>query len=510
MLAGTLGLALAPDLSRGAPPKGLTLGRAHEFSFELLKKQAKSLAAKPYAPPNNAAASALQSIDFDLAQKIKFKPEFGLWQNGHEEFPVRFFPLNRYVTEPVRIYGLSGNAAREIIYSNAYFNFGGTGLEKKLPGNAGFSGFRAMNGQTDNIDWLAFQGASYFRSAGGENQYGASARGIAVDTALSTKEEFPSFTSFWLAQQPGQKGLTVYALLEGPSLTGAYKIDATRGDGVITEVHAQLFVRADIERLGMAPLTSMYWYSEANRRQGSDWRPEIHDSDGLALWTGKDEHIWRPLTDPPSLQVNSFVDANPKGFGLMQRDRNFADYQDDGAFYNRRPSLWVEPIGNWGEGAVQLVEIPTNDEIHDNIVAYWQPKAPVASGAALSFDYRLFWRDREPSFPPSLARVVATRIGRGGVPGRAPPPNTHKFVVDFEGGPLAKMAPRYDVTPVTSLSRGKADNAYVIKIVGTERWRAFFDVAMDGGGPLDLRCFLKLGDKTLSETWLYQFFPPVA
>ena len=492
------------------PPKSLVFGRPQRFSFDALRHVAKGLAAKPYPPEAPPAADVVGAIDFDINQKIRFRPEFGLWQNAAQTFPARFFHLNRYVGLPVKIHAVSGGVAREVIYRPAYFNYDGTGLDKKLPVDLGFSGFRLMNGHNVESDWLAFQGASYFRSSGSEDQYGASARGIAVNTALSTKEEFPRFTSFWLDESPKANALTIYALLEGPSLTGAYKIEASRGDGAVTEVHADLFTRADIQRLGIAPLTSMYWYSESNYRQGSDWRPEVHDSDGLALWTGKGERIWRPLVDPPSLQTNSFLDVNPKGFGLLQRDRDFDHYQDDGAFYNRRPSLWVEPLGNWGEGAVQLIEIPTDDEVHDNVVAYWQPKAPVASGSTLSISYRIYWRGVEPAFPPSLARVVATRIGRGGIPGSAAPKNTHKFVIDFEGGPLSEMAPRYDVTPVTTLSRGKADNAYVIKVVGTKRWRALFDVGLDGGSPLDMRCYLKLGDKTLSETWLYQFFPPIA
>ena len=511
-LAGTLplGTLLARNVGAlaAAPPKGLLFGRPHRFSFEILRHMAKGLAGKPYPTENPPAPEVVGAIDFDANQKIRFRPEFALWQNDPQSFPVRFFHLNRFVGLPVKVHAAAGGVAREILYSPAYFDYDHTGFDKKLPPNLGFSGFRVMNGRGIESDWLAFQGASYFRSSGAEDQYGASARGISVDTALSTKEEFPRFTAFWLEEAPKTNALTIYALLEGPSLTGAYKIVASHGDGTVTEIHAELFTRADIQRLGIAPLTSMYWYSETNYRQGSDWRPEVHDSDGLALWTGKGERIWRPLIDPPSVQTNSFLDTNPKGFGLLQRDRDFDHYQDDGAFYNRRPSLWVEPIGNWGEGAVQLVEIPTDDEVHDNIVVYWQPKDPIASGSSHVVDYRIHWKGSEPNLPSALGRVVATRIGRGGVPGSPAPKSSHKFVIDFEGGPLTEMAQRYDIAPVTTLSRGKVDNAYSIKVVGTKRWRAFFDVVLEGTMPLDMRCFLRLGDKTLTETWLFQYFPP--
>ena len=278
--------------------------------------------------------------------------------------------------------------------------------------------------------------------------------------------------------------------------------------GDVMNVHCELFFRTDISRLGIAPLTSMYWYGENERPRAADWRPEIHDNDGLALWTGKGERIWRPLIDPPQVMTNSFIDENPKGFGLIQRDRDFANYQDDGAFYNKRPGIWVEPKGNWGKGAVQLVEIPTDDETHDNIVAYWRPERDIHAGDSMSLDYRLYWQNSDPAYPKSIAKVVATRLGRGGIPGQNPwPRDKHKFVVDFTGGPLMQMQQRFDVTPVATASRGKIDNAYVVKVVGTDRWRALFDLQVEGNTPVDLRLFLKLDNKTLSETWIYQYFP---
>jgi periplasmic glucans biosynthesis protein len=505
LLVATLSSTLA---AAGITPRQgeVSLGPSHPFSYAWLRNRALQLAGQAYVEPVPPARDVVQSIDFALSQKIKFRPEYALWANGPGNYPVRFFHLNKYADVPVRIFVVNGKTAREIVYSPRYFDFGGTGLEKKLPSNLGFSGFRVMNGHGIESDWLAFLGASYFRSSGAEDQYGISARGIAVDTALATKEEFPRFTEFWL--RATASSIEIDALLESPSLTGAFRFDASRGDGVVMNVHSDLFARADIQRLGVAPLTSMYWYNESNYWKRTDWRPAVHDSDGLAMWNGAGEHIWRPLVNPPSVQTNSFLDNNPRGFGLLQRDRDFNNYQDDGAFYNRRPSLWVEPLGKWGEGIVQLVEIPTDDEVQDNIVAYWQPHAPVRSGDQLAFDYRLYWKSTEPISLGPLGRVVATRIGRGGIPGLSHPKGLHKFVIDFEGGDLATLPTRFDVTPVITLSREKPQNAYVIKVVGTQRWRAFFDVNLTGSEPLDMRCFLRLADRTLTETWLFQFFPP--
>jgi glucans biosynthesis protein len=423
---------------------------------------------------------------------------------------VRLFHVDRFNALPVRINELSSGMAREVVYSRQDFDYKDAAIERELATDLGYSGFRVMDGRGQDTDWLAFQGASYFRSSGEENQYGASARGIAVNTAMPTAEEFPRFVEFWLAE-PGNdsRATTIFALLDGPSVTGAYRFEAAKQRGAIIDVTAELFARTDVERLGLAPLTSMYWYGANDKRLATDWRPEIHDSDGLAMWTGSGERIWRPLFNPPSVRTNSFLDDNPKGFGLMQRDRAFTSYQDDGAFYNRRPSIWVEPVGNWGKGAVQLVEIPTQDETNDNIVAYWEPGRPVKSGDRLEFSYRLYWQNDEPRPPADLGRVVATRTGAGGVPGRPLPEDNYKrkLVIDFAGGPLTAMAQRFDVTPVVSASQGLIDNAYVIKVVGTDKWRALFDLSTNGKDPVDLRCYLRLNDETLSETWIYQHLP---
>lgn len=509
-LAFNMSFLIAAVTGVSSTANDVAYGPVAPFSFELLRQRARELAKQNYLVKAPPASDITASIDFDKQQKIKFHSGYELWRDSPHRFTVRFFHLHKYVRFPVKIHVVSNQTAREYLFSKELFDYDDTGLAAVLPDDLGFAGFRVLDRDDGGIDWLAFQGASYFRCSGEDYQYGASARGVAVDTASDRKEEFPRFLEFWLEPSDGATpALTIYALLDGPSLTGAYRFDVTKGNGETMDVHVELFMRDDIARLGIAPLTSMYWYGENERRKALDWRPEIHDSDGLAMWTGNDEHIFRPLVDPPSVQVNSFLDNGPKGFGLMQRDRDFDHYQDDGAFYERRPSIWVEPKGDWGEGAVQLVEIPTDDEIYDNIVAYWQPRKPVRKGDALAFDYRLYWQSRQPFPPESVALVVATRIGRGGVPGQPRPKddNRRKFVIDFEGGPLATMKPRYDLTPVITVSRGSVSNSYVVKVVGTDRWRAVFDLDVAGAKPVDMRCFLRLADQTLTETWLYQYFP---
>lgn len=488
----------------GAAPSR-ELGAPKPFDFGWLKAKAQALAGEPFVEPP-VRSPLLQSIDYDIHQKIRFRPELNLWKDGVSLYPIQLFHLGRYVQRPVKIYLVENGKARELIYSSSYFDFGGTGLDKKLPSDLGFAGFRLLGPDEGDNDWLVFLGASYFRSAGELNQYGLSARGIAVDTAVPGPEEFPRFTRFWLQPRREKKDVvTVYALLEGNSLTGAYRFDCRRKAGVIIDAETVLFVRRDIDRLGVAPLTSMFWFGENNRHLATDWRPEIHDSDGLAIWTGPGERIWRPLNNPDVPRTSAFADENPKGFGLLQRDRNFANYQDDGVFYDRRPSLWVEPLAPWGKGSVQLVELPTDDEIHDNIVAFWVPAEPAKAGVHWSYRYRLHWLADEPYPMPQLARTISTRIGRGGIPGQPRPAGSRKFVIDFAGGPLEALGKQDEVVAVVTQSRGEISNRYALQVVGTKIWRAFFDLQAEGIDPVDLRCFLRLGDQALSETWLYQY-----
>ncbi|HTO84116.1 MAG TPA: glucan biosynthesis protein D [Methylomirabilota bacterium] len=497
------GLALG---SRTAAAEGLTFGKPHAFDFESLRERAKRLASKPYQLPEVRFGDVLERLDYDAYQQIRFIPSSALWANGDGPFPVQFFHLGRFFKTPVSLHLVKEGEEREILYSRSLFSYGDVGFAADLPDDLGFAGFRVMD-VGGKPDWLAFLGAAYFRSSGQLNQYGLSARGIAIDTGLSTPEEFPRFTGFWFeASATDPLALVIYALMDGPSVAGAFRIDCAKHDGTVMQIDAALYARANITRMGVAPLTSMFWYDETNRRQARDWRPEIHDSDGLAIWTGAGERIWRPLNDPPQLRVNWFVDKNPKGFGLLQRDRNFDHYQDDGVFYDRRPSVWVEPLEGWGDGAVQLVEIPTDDEISDNIVAYWLPKTPVKAGSEWNFKYKLHWLADEP-YPPNLGRVIASRVGRGGVPGQPRPKGKRKFVIDFAGGPLDDLKKGDPVKLIVDPARGTIDNDYTLQVVGTKWWRAFFDIAVDGPEPVDIRAFLRFNDQALTETWLYQYIP---
>jgi periplasmic glucans biosynthesis protein len=486
------------------------LGKSQAFDYAWLKGQARALANDIYRPPMGHIPDAVKALDWDQYQAIRYRADHALWAQDHRRFRVKFFHLGLYYRLPVRMYEVVNGQAWEVAYDPALFDYGKSGLkDSHLPKDLGFAGFRVHFHTDLERDIAAFLGASYFRAVGGELQYGLSARGLAIDCGMDRAEEFPTFTAFWLERPAPDAGtLTLYSLLVSPSIAGAYRFDIAPGSTLIMDVDAALYPRKAIERLGIAPLTSMFQYGENDRRTANDWRPEIHDSDGLSMWTGSGEWIWRPLVNPMSLRFNAFLDQNPRGFGLLQRDRSFDHYQDDGAFYDRRPSLWVEPKAGWGRGSIQLVELPTVDETADNMVAFWNPADQPQPGEELLFSYRLHWGAQMPVSSP-LAQVVATRTGLGGVVGQKREYFSWRFVVDFAGGDLFTLGRDVRVEPVITASRGQIQIPSARPLQAVRGYRAMFDLKPidDSDAPVDLRLYLRANGHSLTETWLYQWTP---
>ncbi len=511
-LAAT-GWAIRVPAAGGAGSLRMT-GQPQPFDYAWLKGRARALAAEPHrVPARSAVPEAVRGLDWDRYQAIRYRADHALWAEDGLRLQARFFHLGLYHQTPVHIHVVENGQAREVAYDPAMFDYGESGLQASgLPPDLGFAGFRIHLREDTDRDVAAFLGASYFRAVGGEKQYGLSARGLAIDSGMERPEEFPVFTAFWL-ERPARNSarLVVYALLDSPSVAGAYRFVLAPGPTFVMDVDAALYPRRTIERLGIAPLTSMYQHGENDRRMARDWRPEIHDSDGLALWIGAGERIWRPLVNPEQLRFNSYGDENPRGFGLLQRDRDFANYQDDGVFYDRRPSLWVEPKSPWGRGSVQLVEIPTVDETFDNIVAFWNPERKPQAGEELLYAYRLHWGARTPADPP-LARVVATRTGIGGVVGRKREYFSWRFAIDFSGGDLAKLGRDDGVEPVITASRGEVEITSARPLAAIRGYRAMFDLKPvdDSVEPVNLRLYLRAKGRPLTETWLYQWTPPPA
>ncbi len=489
------------------------------FSHAWLIAEAQKLAQQEFQPDLQPDQNILDRIDWAAHGQIHFRPQDALFADGPGQYPVEFFYPGKFFRNRVRMFRLDGLprddqpvTAHELVLQPDQFDMPADSPAHAMSPATGYAGFRlqeSRGGEPDwrSNDWAAFLGASYFRAIGDQYQYGLSARGIAVNTALKGfQEEFPAFTRFWFA--PGEQGVTVFALLDGPSLTGAWRFDLTRETAVVMNVEARLFLRRDIARFGLAPATSMYWFSGKDKIRQTDWRPEVHDSDGLALHTGAGERIWRPLANPAGIRVCAFADHNPRGFGLVQRQRDFNRYLD-AVHYERRPSLWIEPLDDWGEGSVQLIELHTEEEIYDNIVAMWVPTQPAKAGSSWHLRYRLTWAADIPD-PTELARCVATRIGRGGEPGNRPA-HDEAFVVEFDGPLLASLPPGQEPQATVSASRGEIVNVAVEAVPDQQpaRWRARFELrnAPPAADPVELRLVLHANGRNVSETWLYAHDP---
>jgi len=487
------------------------LGAAHAFDYAGLKGLARSMSASAYREPTTVLPPQIAALSWDQWQAIRFREQRSLWAGQGLRFQARFFHLGFTIKKPVRLYTVESGRAQQLAFDPALFDYSRAGIDaRKLPPQLGFAGFRLLFHTDWQRDFAAFQGASYFRAVDGDMQYGMSQRGLAIDTGMSWPEEFPDFVAYYLERPAADAStVTVYGLLDSPSTTGAYRFIIGVADTVVMDIDAALYPRKVIERVGIAPGTSMFYYDESQHHLSQDWRPAIHDSDGLQLHTGSGEWLWRPLVNPPTLRANSYLDDGPRGFGLMQRDRNFADYEDDGVFYNRRPSVWVQPKSNWGRGAVMLVEIPAADETSDNIVAFWNPADKPQPGQELLFAYRLYWCRYNPVVC-KLAQVQATRDGIGGVVGQPRRYFSWRFVVDFVGGDFALMGADAPVESIVSATRGKIELVSARPLAPIHGWRAMFDLRLtdDSVEPINLRLFLDLDGQPLTETWIYQYTPP--
>ena len=515
-LASALGAGaffLLPEMARAqseAVASGIPLGPAEPFSFDRLRDIARSLSREPFTPMAMPDADTLQQIDYDAHGAIRFRRDRALWGDTQTDNPVQFFFPGRYFPEPVHIYAVEEGMAREVPFSRDLFSIPEDSPAQRLSKTEGFAGFSVQD-PAQRSDWMAFLGASYWRTAGYSGQFGLSVRGLALDTAIPDgPEEFPRFTRFWL-EQHGDGSVTTCALLESPRATGAYRIVSRRDNGVIQDVSADIFLRGDVSRLGLAPLTSMYWFGKHNRHVAADWRPEVHDSDGLEIHLGNGERIWRPLNNPPRIMANSFATPSPRGFGLMQRERDFDQYQDDGVFYDRRASAWVEPREDWGMGAVTLIELPTDDETFDNIVAFWTPADHAMAGSEYQLNYTLSWLEDGP-VKPEHARFRAVRLGKGGIPGQPRPADTVKVVCDLDSTGFDGLTRGPLTSTMVTTSRGVISNEAAYPVVGEDAWRAIFDVdfsdlPLDQDDPIDLRVYVAHDGAAKTETLVLQLFP---
>jgi glucans biosynthesis protein len=484
----------------------------HGFGFADVRRLAQQRAAHDFHPPSDRLPPALANLSYDQYRDIRFRPESALWR-GRALFEVQFFHRGYRDRQRVNIFEVTSAGASPVAYSPELFTFGPSLKAPPTDPSLGFAGFRVhypLQTPAYKDELVAFLGASYFRLLGRNQSYGASARGLAIDTASPGGEEFPTFTDFWLVRpQPNDRMLTIYALLDSKSVSGAYQFQIWPGGISQVQVQCELFPRSAIDKLGIAPLTSMFLYTDDDSaRRFDDFRPEVHDSDGFMTETGQGHWIWRPLANPRELRVNRFMDDGPRGFGLIQRERDFARYQDAEARYQLRPSYWVQPVGNWGKGGVEVVEIPSDEEIHDNIVAYWVPAQQAQAGKPLSFAYLLSAFLHQPNWPPG-GRVISTRSGNPAMGDNRGhfPPGARRIVVEFAGGDLDGLAAAQPVKAVVQAGNATIGPPIVQRMPDTGAWAVALVVTPKAKKPVDLQGYLSLYGEVLTETWVYQWSP---
>lgn len=489
--------AAAKPVKKPAVP--VKLGEPTAFSREALVAKAKALAEADYVPPQKIPQPWID-MSYDEYKGIQFNHESGLWADSDMPYIMEFFAPGLYFPAAITIDVVDGDTSRPVLFSKEVFRYGHLVPDLPVDDTLGYAGFRVRTTINDPVrkdEFVVFQGASYFRAVGKGQYYGLSARGLAIDTAEAKGEEFPDFRNFWVeGVEPGAKSFTVHALLDSPSVSGLYSFEITAGPTTEMDVKAVLFPRVDLNHVGIGAETSMFLFDETNRHRFDDFRPAVHDSDGLLIENGAGETLWRQLANPLTLQVSSFVDDNPRGFGLLQRPRDFGDFADLEAHYHKRPGLWVTPGEGWGKGSVTLVEIPADREIYDNIVAYWRPREPLMAGSTHHFTYRLNWCE-EPPTNQKLPKVLNTRMGNRFAGGRL-------VTIDFSNAPILPEKLE-DITLHVSSNRGKVSEGILQRNPRTGGVRLAFTFYPEELTSIELRAQLMVDGKMASEVWLYRW-----
>ena len=497
-------LIVAPAARAQAPPPPAvliqnTLGDGQRFDPAVVVDLARQLSRRPYVAPAADLPDVFTNLNLEQYGAIRAQPSAFVWAGENRGIVVE--PLHRgsFYSNQVALFAVEEGQVRRISYDRTRFEFGRLNVPVNV-GDIGFSGVRLhwspVNGQL--ADFALVQGATFFRARARGQDYGIVARALTLRPAEARGEEFPRFRACWL-ERPGAgvAALTMHAIFDSESVAGALRMTWRPGEMAIVDVEQTLFPRVDLDHVGLAGMGASYLFGPNDRRT-DDVRPAVYEVSGLQMLNGHGEWLWRPLHNPDRLQISAFIDRNPKGFGLIQRDRDYVAFQDDVERWERRPSLWIEPLGEWGEGVVQLIEIPSDAEANDNILAYWRPKGVLTAGSGTSLAYRQFWAWTPPERPP-LATVAATRVGRGSAGRR------RRFLVDFTGGKLAP-APA-DLKPVLTTSPGAIHGVRLWPYPDRQTVRVAFELDPGNENACEMRLLLETGGRPLTETWLYRWTP---
>jgi glucans biosynthesis protein len=496
-----------------------------EVTLDYVANKALQRAQKPFHSPKIDFPDFLREdkLDYDKYREIEFRHEDALWANQPLPFRVEFFHPGYRFQEPIHVNEFTLTYVQPVRFVQDWFNYRSLKLPKQVPADTGYAGFKVLYPLNESNKWDelgAFLGASYFRVLGKGQSYGQSARGLALDCGETDRpEEFPIFTDWWLGKpSQGEDRLKMYAILDSVSCVGAYRFVVIPGQTTVVDVDAILYFREGdkvravnpnrkpIKTIGIAPFSSMFWFGKASERRFDDYRPEVHDTDGLLVKMANGEVLWRPLVDPTNMSHQVFATKGINGFGLIQRDRNFSHYQDLFNGYFKTPSVWVRPNDDWKEGEIHLLELPTTDEWQDNIAAFWNPKEQPAPLQPFKFSYSLLWGTNENDMKLNFDRdhVIATRIGLD-----PRDPKIREFAIDFAGPKLKQFSESNKPQAITSCSANAGIAFSEIYFNPYENcWRVVLKLEPHNQDPVDIRCTLQKGEEVLTETWTYHWSPP--
>lgn len=507
LLVGTLGAAagLLPAVARSAEPdKAPTLpGKGEAFEANTLTDLARARAAAPYAGPKTGDVPAvLKALSREAYDAIHPAEGRALWADRNVGYVLEPLLRGSIFETPVSLFVIENGLVQPVAYDKTAFVAPGLDLPDLEP-DAAFSGFRLrarFEGAEAVSSFALFQGASFFRLVAEGQDFGINARALALRPADSRGEEFPLFRALFVeTPAPGQP-VVVHALADSESATAAFKITLTPGRDVSTAaIEGTVFARADLDHIGLGGMQGNYLFGPLDRNRVDDLRAAAFSVEGLAIHNGYGEPIWRPVHNPEALQVSAFVDRGPKGFGLMQRARAYDDFEDDRRHWEQRPSLWLEPLDDWNEGAVTLLEIPSDSELNENVFAYWRPKAKLAKGVEMRFQCRQHWSKGWPDpLPPEIARVRDSRCGHGSTGSR------RLFAVDFEGDTLFQPG---DIDVDLSASAGTITRQDRFRYPERKTLRILFELDPGSARASELRLALRRGQARVSESWLFRWTP---
>jgi periplasmic glucans biosynthesis protein len=505
-------------------------------TFDQARDRARQIAAAPYQPATATLDDFWKNLNYDQHRDIRFKMDDGLWAKEQLPFSIDFFHPGWTARQMVAIREAADGKSEPLAFDRTLFDYGKQKIPASIASPQGYAGWRArchLNSKDYMDEFLVFLGASYFRAIPAQAPYGLSARGISINSGLpGVPEEFPDFTEFHL-HKPGKdaKTLEVHAILNGPSVAGAYRFMVTPGPETVMDIEAEITLRKPVKQLGLAPFSSMYWFGEGTHPKPHDFRPAVHDSDGLLMELGSGNMHFRPLEHTHNrFRHCVFTMENPRSWALVQRDRSFSSYQDLEARYHDRPSVRVEPVSGFDHGKLHLIEMPTIDETNDNVILLWEPSKAPETGKPFRFHYRLRWL-RDP--PPSgLFQVRATRSGEP-----VQRPDQVLVTIDFAKplNPVPKTGdPKWDdaskIKPVVTLDNpsvklihtgltdlsmanvddlpaglGRSPDVHMPQVL-----RAFFVFEPPAGlDQIDMTCELHdASGKAVSERWVYLWMKP--